>query len=306
MPSDRDDLFGNRVRAARAYKGLSQAQLADAISQRYPEAAVSPSTIKRLEANDAAVRGSKREWTVWIADMTGAPDWFLEHGWTRPRPEYGGNAFEASWLAVQLGDLRDSPDSDELTDQLAEGLAKFGIQFADDDSFDDVIGRLDKKSESLSRLAEAHAGREQEASYERWLIRKGFSEQARKELLGAAPETMKELAEKAPALTAGLEPGTIRVPSVVQAPRTQALVEGLMNPDAQRELREFGDAIQQELDRRDPQEVRRALAKAKAPRPDPGEVPKVELSEADATLVARVIKGGERLSGGIIAGCKRS
>jgi transcriptional regulator with XRE-family HTH domain len=199
MPADRDDLFGNRVRAARAYKGLSQAQLADEIGQRYPESSASPSTIKRLEANDPTVRGTTQEWIVWVADTTGVPDWFLEHGWTQARhspqaSHYRGEAFSASHIALELSE-REPEDWPDMSD-LAAKLADFDIQLSDDDSLEDLAQRLREKSEHFSRLAEASAGLEARADYERWLIRKGFSEQARRELLGSPPETMKELAEQ--------------------------------------------------------------------------------------------------------------
>lgn len=102
----RDPDFGKRVRAARAYTGLSQAGLAAEITARYPRNSVSASTIKRLESGDSSVQGSQREWTVWVADATGTPDWFLEQGWPDDPVSPQLRSREAQALETLLSEAR--------------------------------------------------------------------------------------------------------------------------------------------------------------------------------------------------------
>lgn len=80
-PASRHD-FGRRVRTARAYASVSQSELAAGIAARFPDAAVSPATIKRLENDDLGVKGSVYEWASRIAPVTGVPEWFLVGSWT--------------------------------------------------------------------------------------------------------------------------------------------------------------------------------------------------------------------------------
>jgi transcriptional regulator with XRE-family HTH domain len=75
------DQFGRRVRAARAYAGMSQGELAAAIKARDPRWEVSLPTIKRLEKHGAeGVKASQAEWSERIAAACDVPMWFLEHG----------------------------------------------------------------------------------------------------------------------------------------------------------------------------------------------------------------------------------
>ncbi len=73
--------FGRRVRAARAYAGISQSELADGIAARFPDASASTATVKRLENDDPGVKGSVYEWAPRIAPVTGVPGWFLVGNW---------------------------------------------------------------------------------------------------------------------------------------------------------------------------------------------------------------------------------
>ncbi|HYV17327.1 MAG TPA: helix-turn-helix transcriptional regulator [Conexibacter sp.] len=73
--------FGRRIRAARGYAGLSQAELAEAIKARHPTWEVSLPTVKRLEKRGAdGVKGSQSQWSERIAAACGVPRWFLERG----------------------------------------------------------------------------------------------------------------------------------------------------------------------------------------------------------------------------------
>jgi transcriptional regulator with XRE-family HTH domain len=76
--------FGARVRAARGFSGLSQRELADRLNALAGKAITSGATIKRLEADVPEVKGSLAAWSADIADATGVPAWFLEHGWEKP------------------------------------------------------------------------------------------------------------------------------------------------------------------------------------------------------------------------------
>lgn len=63
--------LGGRIRAARAAADLSRDELADRIGS-------SARTIRRLEDEQRRPRPSE---LLAIADATGAPEWFLQHGW---------------------------------------------------------------------------------------------------------------------------------------------------------------------------------------------------------------------------------
>lgn len=84
----RDEDFGCRVRAARGYAGISQSELAQRITERFADYSVSAATIKRLERNDASVKGDQAHWVDLISEATGAPQWFLDLGWTGLRLMY--------------------------------------------------------------------------------------------------------------------------------------------------------------------------------------------------------------------------
>jgi transcriptional regulator with XRE-family HTH domain len=74
--------FGQRVRTARAYAGLSQGQLASSLAVAFPEVSVSAATIRRLENDDLGVKGSVYDWASRVAAITDTPEWFLVGGWT--------------------------------------------------------------------------------------------------------------------------------------------------------------------------------------------------------------------------------
>lgn len=95
------DEFGRRVRAARAYAGLSQAELAAAIKRRHPGWEVSLPTVKRLEKRGAeGVKGSQDDWSQRIAEACGVPRWFLEQGFEGTEPR-GGDALEQRVVALE-------------------------------------------------------------------------------------------------------------------------------------------------------------------------------------------------------------
>lgn len=80
-PAKRSLGFGDRVRAARGYAGgISQAVLAERIQERFPGVEVSARTIKRVEGEDPAVRGTLEEWAQWVGAATETPVFFLEYG----------------------------------------------------------------------------------------------------------------------------------------------------------------------------------------------------------------------------------
>lgn len=79
--------FARRIRAARGYAGLSQAELATAIKARYPAWEVSLPTVKRLEKHGTeGVKGSQAEWSERVAAACEVPRWFLEQGFQRGAP----------------------------------------------------------------------------------------------------------------------------------------------------------------------------------------------------------------------------
>jgi hypothetical protein len=80
MTSNRPVGFGCRVRAARGYAGITQAELGRRIEAGFPGVSCSIATVKRLEFDDPGVRGSLEQWSVWVASVTGMPQWCLEQG----------------------------------------------------------------------------------------------------------------------------------------------------------------------------------------------------------------------------------
>lgn len=79
--------FGRRIRAARGYAGLSQAELAAAIKARYPAWEVSLPTVKRLEKHGTeGVKGSQADWSERVAAACEVPRWFLEQGFEGGAP----------------------------------------------------------------------------------------------------------------------------------------------------------------------------------------------------------------------------
>lgn len=187
---ERDTEFGRRMRAARGWAGMSQQQLADAIRSRYTEAPASAPTIKKVERGDPSVGGSLAEWTVWVADATGVPDWFLEGGWDAPRH------------------IRESPHMEPLAraDRIASAMRRFkskeagwgieagtvlleaeGIEVREGESTERLEGRVEER-----RKVEYARGRQGlieavRAARERALIRQGLPGAERKELLAQPP-----------------------------------------------------------------------------------------------------------------------
>jgi transcriptional regulator with XRE-family HTH domain len=106
--AQRDQEFGQRVRAARAYEGISQTELAARITETFPDNPVSAATIKRLERNDPSVKGEQDLWVRLIVGTTTAPPWFLRFGWGAFERIYGRALEGARRYKVDdiLGDLR--------------------------------------------------------------------------------------------------------------------------------------------------------------------------------------------------------
>jgi transcriptional regulator with XRE-family HTH domain len=80
MPQREAD-FGSRVRAARGFADITQAELARRISEQFPGNSVSAATVKRLEHGDPSVKGTQVDWSRWVSATTDTPQWFLEYGW---------------------------------------------------------------------------------------------------------------------------------------------------------------------------------------------------------------------------------
>jgi transcriptional regulator with XRE-family HTH domain len=225
MPGARDESFGARVRAARGYGGMSQRQLAAAIAARYPDAPVSASTIKRLEAGDPSVRGSLIEWTVWVADATRTPDWFLEGGWDAPRRQHESPESMRLWRSREMRVIAQAVEDDpvaaiELLKNEPGQLQRLGLHLREGESADRLAGRL----EELSRVEDLR-GREglslvSKAAHERMLIRQGVERARREALLHELPRGKPGTEEHLP---------QVNIAEIVLArtvdPKTNALLE---------------------------------------------------------------------------------
>lgn len=189
----RDPEFGRRMRAARGWAGLSQRELAAEISARYPAAPASTQTIKKVEANDLSVKGSLSEWTVWVADATDTPDWFLEGGWNAPRhiretPHMGplSRAFEMRALVKEIElALRAEVFNPDQVDH--DRLRRFGLTLREDESPDRLIGRLEELARAEDARGRYGVIQARRAERERDLIRQGASRERRERLMHQLP-----------------------------------------------------------------------------------------------------------------------
>jgi len=76
VAGDDDTEYAARVRAARAYSGMAAKPFARALK-------VSARTLSRIENNEPTKERSRQEPEI-VADTTGVPVWFMQHGFNPP------------------------------------------------------------------------------------------------------------------------------------------------------------------------------------------------------------------------------